>query len=91
MTTDVKKSKKSDKKKAKRAARDLAKKFKGWTRVTCRAICGCCESVLYYKTRKRAEAACREATNKHAVMVDDQISPSKESIDGFYGFDIEDI
>jgi len=63
--------------------------YKGWTKVTCQAICGCCQSVFLFKTRERAEAACLKAQYKHAEIEDD--TGNKEQVDGFYGFDLVSI
>ena len=78
------------KSKRKRPTLDKYKKeYKGWIKVTCQAICGCCQSVFLFKTHERAEEACKEATNKHAEITDD--TGNTEQVDGFYGFDLEKI
>lgn len=86
---DAIEEKKLRKKKAKIAKRNFSKKYKGWTRVKCSAICGCCEAEFLFETRERAEAECKEACLKHAEITDD--TGHMETVDGFYGFDLEDI
>jgi len=82
-------AKKAAKQDAKREKKELRKTYPGWFKVTGQAICGCCEAVLYYETRARAEAACKKVTNKHALMVDD--AGNEEMVDGFYGFTVEQV
>lgn len=81
--------KKWEKKQAKIAKRKFRKEYKGWTRVTCQAICGCCEAVFMFESRERAEEACKAASLKHAEITDDE--GHTETVDGFYGFDLEDV
>lgn len=81
--------KKWQKKQTKIAKRNFRKEYKGWTRVKCQAICGCCEAEFLFESRERAEAACKEAYLKHAEITDD--TGHTETVDGFYGFDLEDI
>lgn len=88
MTTDARKDKKRNKRAAKRAVQAVARDNKGWTRVQCQGICGCCISELWYTSRERAEEACRKATNCHASMKDDR--GNTDEVDGFYGFDIKE-
>jgi hypothetical protein len=91
MVTAAKKAKKAAKKAAKSSEALFLKQYKGWTRVTCQAICGCCDAVLLYKTKERADEACRKAYLKHVVMVDDREPPNEEKVDGFFGFNIEQV
>lgn len=86
---EAKQQKRLDKIEAKNAKRKEQRDHKGWTKVTCAAICGCCEAVLYFETRERAEAACRAAHLKHADITDDD--GNTEKVDGFHGFNFEDL
>ena len=86
---EAKQQKRLDKIEAKKKVSQERKRHKGWFRVTCQAICGCCQAILYYETRERAEAACKDANLKHATMTDDE--GTVEKVDGFYGFDVEEI
>jgi cell division septal protein FtsQ len=89
----LKKEAKAQAKAAKKEKRQEEKKYKkrreGWAKVTCAAICGCCEAVFYFENREKAEQVCKEATNKHITITDDE--GTTEEVDGFYGFNIEDI
>jgi len=78
-----------EKKKDKIARNAYKKKYKGWVKVTCGAICGCCEAKFMFKNRENAEKACKEAHLKHADITDDE--GWTEQVDGFYGFNIEEI
>jgi len=59
---------------------------RGWTKLTMTTTCGCCEAVLWYKTRAAAEAAAASAANKHLPLTDDR--GATETVDGFYGFEL---
>lgn len=91
MTTAAKKARKAARKKEQIAERRFRAKYRGWTRVRALALCGCCVSEFLFKDRRRAEEACRQASNKHAVVRDDREPPVEEKVDGFHGFDIEDL
>jgi hypothetical protein len=84
----ARKQAKLDKKKARQQEKQEVRDYRGWTKVTGRAICGCCCAVLWYTDRVRANNACKGATHKHALMKDDR--GNEEMVDGFYGFDIVD-
>tara|TARA_Y100000034_G_scaffold102055_1_gene126741 strand:+ start:1503 stop:1757 length:255 start_codon:yes stop_codon:yes gene_type:complete len=74
------------KKQARNAARKEKRKNRGWVKVTCQAICGCCEAVLWFENMERAEEATKAAWLEHATIKDDK--GHEEEVDGFYGFDI---
>jgi hypothetical protein len=65
------------------------KKYKGWTMVTCKALCGCCSAEFLFKTEQKAEQVCRESALKHTKITDDRGVTTK--VDGFYGFKMIEI
>ena len=80
--------KKEAKKKNKNEERVFHRDHKGWYKVTCQAICGCCEAHFLFESKEKAEKACLAAAMKHAEITDDE--GYTETVDGFYGFNIEE-
>jgi hypothetical protein len=65
-----------------RSERDWAK---GWYIIVVKALCGCCDMKMRFKSRESALAAFRKVGFGHVDMTDDA-SDLHEGVDTFYGF-----